>query len=1001
MSSHNIYESSPIQTYGNVLDMVVEYGFGGDSQGWRLRALTAVLMLCWLAFPPGCDAVLDVDTTVNAPKDIAIPATGDYDREELQKLTEFRQRHRKTVDGMLCAAAFVRNGNKFTDCTTTEAPDGSVGREWCYVEVQLVGVGFRDWDFCAGVVDYDVLRSKAKLLSQMKASELAHSVVQLSDRDGRLQKTLTHYENVCGHHTASSEAEMHEMSRALHGLERALNQVEANWRSIHLLKNEYESLEEQLVIARKNALVDKRNCAIVQGYSSPVVGDGIRASYFSNPYFRGPPVGFFDHSSLSLTFDEVLPVHGVDISAFSVRFEGYLRVPVTDTYTFLMDADCNVRMFLDGELVMEHGLESRGKFTSHFSAVGVVALDGRPTSSVHLKSREFTLDGGRRYPIVVEYSHQSVLKYRDENIAKLTLSWSTSKSPQTIIPPEYFFRSRESGGTLIISGLEARLYDLAMLEDGAQAFLHAKNLVVSDVPDIYRGARMIRTSVKPREEEIKFFISHDAIVYLAQSAHSSFIPKSDDGTTLFEKCSDVISVYAFGDNCEEAHDQHEFVIYYRRFNAGNVKIQLPRETSFFIFLQPTLANVVCQDDVQFLPFKNGDNCAASSSLSAEFDCSKGFGGGYWQSGNGRLRGQWLIRTFAHPVELRYFHFSPLSTSVPMKASVLFSDGLTEEFDLQSKLRYEFKYHGVIDSIRIALEAAGSPASGDGTETIGGTFAIFGLECGVHTVVDNEVRFPVHINFCQGGESCGSHYVDLGHPKCAHGRLTYGWSTSNVVSSILDVPFCSNASISAKGTSFLSKVHGIDNISSAAAGTKRATTARPALPIELIKSETHDAAPRMAANSSGGHEVQAPKPHNISPGLDALGKTLFLSTSAGQEDDGTIIANGSPLSVSRDGFKTLVENKEGLPLGGGKTWVIDVPVHALYRVEIHLSALCADVSFASLLLNGVEVLEGERLQKGMSVRFYGNISLERVGSLEVASKSQGLFMVSLTMHPTNT
>lgn len=90
MSSHNIYESSPIQTYGNVLDMVVEYGFGGDSQGWRLRALTAVLMLCWLAFPPGCDAVLDVDTTVNAPKDIAIPATGDYDREELQVRCPFR-----------------------------------------------------------------------------------------------------------------------------------------------------------------------------------------------------------------------------------------------------------------------------------------------------------------------------------------------------------------------------------------------------------------------------------------------------------------------------------------------------------------------------------------------------------------------------------------------------------------------------------------------------------------------------------------------------------------------------------------------------------------------------------------------------------------------------------------------------------------------------------------------------------------------------------------------
>ncbi|KAL8447874.1 hypothetical protein Emed_004169 [Eimeria media] len=43
----------------------------------------------------------------------------------LQKLTEFRPRHRKTVDGRLCAAAFVHEGQTYTDCTDARSPDGT------------------------------------------------------------------------------------------------------------------------------------------------------------------------------------------------------------------------------------------------------------------------------------------------------------------------------------------------------------------------------------------------------------------------------------------------------------------------------------------------------------------------------------------------------------------------------------------------------------------------------------------------------------------------------------------------------------------------------------------------------------------------------------------------------------------------------------------------------------------------------------------------------------
>ena len=42
-----------------------------------------------------------------------VPDAG-YSREELQPLTEFRQQHRKTVDGRLCAAASVQNRQTYT-----------------------------------------------------------------------------------------------------------------------------------------------------------------------------------------------------------------------------------------------------------------------------------------------------------------------------------------------------------------------------------------------------------------------------------------------------------------------------------------------------------------------------------------------------------------------------------------------------------------------------------------------------------------------------------------------------------------------------------------------------------------------------------------------------------------------------------------------------------------------------------------------------------------------
>ena len=71
-----------------------------------------------------------------------------YTREQLQPLTKFRQQHRRTTDGRLCAAAFVQNRKAYTDCTDAPNPAGESGRPWCYVESQLLDGGAA-WNYCA------------------------------------------------------------------------------------------------------------------------------------------------------------------------------------------------------------------------------------------------------------------------------------------------------------------------------------------------------------------------------------------------------------------------------------------------------------------------------------------------------------------------------------------------------------------------------------------------------------------------------------------------------------------------------------------------------------------------------------------------------------------------------------------------------------------------------------------------------------------------------------
>merc|ERR1712083_52100 len=107
---------------------------------------------------------------------ISLAAASSLQQQPLQPLTKYRQTHRKTTDGRLCAAAYVHNSQAFTDCTSAANPDGVSGRDWCYIEEQVANAGPRKWDFCAPRINYADVRKRVGYAFAEKANEIADAI---------------------------------------------------------------------------------------------------------------------------------------------------------------------------------------------------------------------------------------------------------------------------------------------------------------------------------------------------------------------------------------------------------------------------------------------------------------------------------------------------------------------------------------------------------------------------------------------------------------------------------------------------------------------------------------------------------------------------------------------------------------------------------------------------------------------------------------------------------
>lgn len=121
---------------------------------------------------------------------------------------------------------------------------------------------------------------------------------------------------------------------------------------------------------------------------------GLTATYFDGPNFTGRSV---TRSDPAIDFDWGFgaPVAGFGADSFSVRWDGLLTTPegLGGTYRFSVLADDGIRVWIDGELVLNEWRDQRRTFTF-----------------------DLPLEGGRSYPLRVEL-------FENGRLASVRLAW--------------------------------------------------------------------------------------------------------------------------------------------------------------------------------------------------------------------------------------------------------------------------------------------------------------------------------------------------------------------------------------------------------------------------------------------------------------------------------------------------------------------------------------------------------------------------------------------------
>ena len=138
-------------------------------------------------------------------------------------------------------------------------------------------------------------------------------------------------------------------------------------------------------------------------------GNGLSATYFDNANLTGTSVARVD-PVVDFVWGAAPPAPGIGADTFSVRWTGQIEPQFTQTYTFYTVSNDGVRLWVDGQRLVNN-------WTNH----GTTENSGT-----------IALTGGQRYAITMEF-------YEDTGNATARLLWSSASTPKAVVPNARLF----------------------------------------------------------------------------------------------------------------------------------------------------------------------------------------------------------------------------------------------------------------------------------------------------------------------------------------------------------------------------------------------------------------------------------------------------------------------------------------------------------------------------------------------------------------------------------
>ncbi|QOY40807.1 Fibronectin II collagen-binding/PA14 domain containing protein [Cryptosporidium parvum] len=667
----------------------------------------------------------------------------------LQELAQYRQQFRRTVDGRLCSAVFVQDFQTYTDCTIAKSPDGTSGREWCYVEPQVASQGSKNWNYCLPVVNYDMLRTKANEIFEVKARESAKIANQLDNQASRLTDLLERYNSTCGSQQSIVSSRLDNIESLIQKGQHCLNKIEESITKVDVLKTSIDELEKDIVRDRDFALSRPENCELLPGYEDIPFPDGLRGSYYDNPKFDGAPRNYRNDRNINMMYISKDPIEGVPNQQFSIRWDGFLLAPESGRYYFSIEADCGARLFLGGRAIIIDRMPQPSSGDASSERAVPLLLDARHDGPVKVTSVAQELVGGQKYRIRVEMFHSSHLRYKNPDIASIKLMWKTSNIQEQVIPSSYFYTGNPRQ-PLKLSGVNPVFYEISTLRNGEFAHKDSNTHFIADLPSGFEGLKMLKSSSSPELHNMKVSVNQPCTMFIAADVTDKLPVTAEN--LQFTNTDSVFSIYKTDktDSSKAVETQTMKVAQVTIPKATDISLKVNESKPFILFFKqhPTeasLATTQCSERKLLSTDAFVESVKSSSSQSPEYDGIYALKGknrdepfGAWKTSVGNTIGESITIKFKQPVEVTDFQYIPLDNPSMWPASLtmyikqqvdeMHETNVQEKFTLAHTAslnahKYMLQYPLTAKEVKIEV----SQMFVDSTQT-GGSFMIYGKSC---------------------------------------------------------------------------------------------------------------------------------------------------------------------------------------------------------------------------------------------------------------------------------